>query len=72
MVTKKDSSWSMCPNYRYLNKMTIKYKFYIPTIDELLDELHGEKLFTMLDLCSRYNQIRMKKEDIPKKSFRMH
>jgi hypothetical protein len=41
MVTKKDGSWHVCPNYRHLNKMTIKDKLHILVIDELLNELHG-------------------------------
>jgi hypothetical protein len=68
-VKKKDSSLRLCVDYHPLNAVAIKNKYPLPCIYILFDQLAGAKVFSKIDLCSGYHQIKIRPSDIPKTAF---
>jgi hypothetical protein len=68
-VKKKDGSLRMCVDYRPLNAVTIKNKYPLPQIDVLFDQFAGAKVFSEIDLCSGYHQIKIRPSEFPKTTF---
>jgi hypothetical protein len=70
MVRKKDGIWTMCVDYRFLNKITVKNQYPLPHINDLFDQLKNVVYFTNLDLCNGYHQIRVTEQDAWKTTFK--
>jgi hypothetical protein len=69
---KHNSNWRFCVNYRTLNSITVKHKFPIPVVEELLVEFRSVVFFTKLDLRSGYHQVRMAADEINNTAFHTH
>ena len=68
---KKDKTLRLCIDYRQLNRVTIKNRYLLPRIDDLFDQLKGERVYSKIDLHTGYHQLRVRESDIPKTVFRM-
>lgn len=72
MVGKKDGSWRLCVDYRELHHLTVKDKFTIPLIEDLLDELEQAQVFSKIDLRAGYHQLRMATSYVYKTMFKTY
>src|SRR5277367_4541228 len=66
---KQDGTLRMCVDYRALNRQTIRNRYPLPRIDDLIDRLQGAKIFSRIDLRSGYWQIGVKPSDTYKTAF---
>jgi hypothetical protein len=69
-LKKKYGTLRLCIDFRQLNKVSVKHKYPLPRIDDLLDQLKDAKIFSKIDLRLGYHQVRIKEEDINKTTFK--
>ena len=67
---KRDKTLQLCIDYQQLNRATINNRYPLPWIDYFFDQLREAWVYSKIDLCTDYHQLRVRKADIPKMAFR--
>jgi hypothetical protein len=70
LVYKKDGTWKLCIDYRALNKIIVRNQYPISRINDLLDQLKGDKYFNKIDLKFEYHQVPIEYIDVWKTTFK--
>ena len=71
-IPRKSGELRLCVDYRGLNAITVKNRYPLPLVDEMLDRLNGSSVFSKIDLRNAYHRIRIKEGDEWKTAFRTH
>lgn len=72
MVKKKDGGYRMCIDYRKLNSRTEKDAYSLPSMEEILEQLAGSEVFSVMDMLNGFYQVYLHKESRPYTAFYCH